>query len=85
MGKWEYEIRVGRQALDVILRGFQIAYSEPRGPIYIMIPRGVSVEYVEPRKPYPKASSEPRISRRAVEESSEMINEAERPAIITWG
>ncbi|MEM4970077.1 MAG: thiamine pyrophosphate-requiring protein [Sulfolobales archaeon] len=82
--KWEYEIRVGRQALDVILRGFQIAYSEPRGPIYIMIPREVSVEEVEPRKPYPRAPSEPGISRRAVEEASKMINEAERPVIIAW-
>jgi acetolactate synthase-1/2/3 large subunit len=82
--KWEYEIRRGRQSTDVVLRAFQIAYSEPRGPVYIMIPREISVEDIKPKDIYPRAASEPGVTKRAIEEASKMINEAERPLIITW-
>jgi acetolactate synthase-1/2/3 large subunit len=82
--KWDYELRVGRQAIDIVLRAFQIAYSEPRGPVYIMIPREVSIEDINPGTAYPRAPSEPGAGRKAVEEAVKMINEADRPLIITW-
>jgi acetolactate synthase-1/2/3 large subunit len=82
--KWEYEIRRGEQSIDIVLRAFQVAYSEPRGPVYIMIPREVSVEDIKPKEPYPRVPCEPGATKKAIEEASKMINEAESPLIITW-
>lgn len=42
--KWEYELRFPEQAPEVIDRAWAIAMSEPRGPVYISLPREVLAE-----------------------------------------
>ncbi len=81
--KWDFEIRDPSQVSIALRRALQIALSEPRGPVYLTIPREVSVMESKPRKvkmrPY-----EPGPSREALEEASKIIEESEKPAIITW-
>ncbi len=37
--KWEYELKLPEQAADLVDRGYAIAMSEPRGPVYLGLPR----------------------------------------------
>ncbi len=37
--KWDYELKLPEQAADLIDRGYAIAMSEPRGPVYLGLPR----------------------------------------------
>lgn len=37
--KWDYELKMPEQAADLIDRGYAIAMSEPRGPVYLGLPR----------------------------------------------
>ena len=39
--KWDYELRDGRNVDEVVDRGLSIAMAEPRGPIYLTLPREV--------------------------------------------
>lgn len=39
--KWDYELRDGRNVDEVVDRGLAIAMAEPRGPIYLTLPREV--------------------------------------------
>ena len=44
MVKWDYELRSGRQIETVVDRAVNVAMSEPRGPIYLTLPREVLAE-----------------------------------------
>ncbi|NNJ74631.1 MAG: thiamine pyrophosphate-requiring protein [Anderseniella sp.] len=37
--KWEYELKLPEQATDLVDRGYAIAMSHPRGPVYLGLPR----------------------------------------------
>ncbi|RPH54654.1 MAG: thiamine pyrophosphate-requiring protein, partial [Acidobacteria bacterium] len=39
--KWEYELRRSEQIGEVVARAFQIAASDPPGPVYLTLPREV--------------------------------------------
>src|SRR5215510_14566655 len=39
--KWDYELRRAEQMGEVVARGFQIATSDPPGPVYLTLPREV--------------------------------------------
>ena len=39
--KWEYELRRSEQVGEVVARAFQIAASDPPGPVYLTLPREV--------------------------------------------
>ncbi len=41
--KWDYELRFNENAHHVVRRAFQMAASEPCGPIYLTLPREVLV------------------------------------------
>lgn len=42
--KWEYELRGAPHAADVVDRALTIAMTEPRGPVYLTLPREVLAE-----------------------------------------
>ncbi|ABP94609.1 thiamine pyrophosphate enzyme TPP binding domain protein [Metallosphaera sedula] len=81
--KWDFEIRDPGQTSVAVRRALQIAQSEPKGPVYLTLPREVSVSQAKPVKvnmsPY-----EPGPSREAIAKADKLIEESERPAIITW-
>lgn len=42
--KWDYELRVGEDVTTVVDRALAIAMSEPRGPVYLSLPRETLAE-----------------------------------------
>jgi acetolactate synthase-1/2/3 large subunit len=84
--KWDYELRGGQPADAVVDRALDIAMTEPRGPVYLTLPREVlAAPGAHARRdtvrPLGVASPEP--SRRAIEEAAAIIAKAEFPLIIT--
>ena len=45
--KWDYELRRPEQMGEAIARGFQIAASDPAGPVYLTLPREVLMTEVD--------------------------------------
>lgn len=83
--KWDYELRSGSQIDDVIDRAWQIAMSEPRGPIYLSLPREVLAQPASPRPaPGPRAAATPtRPDAAAIAHAAELIAAAKFPVIVT--
>lgn len=42
--KWDYELRAGQPVDDVVARALDVALAEPRGPVYLQLPREVLAE-----------------------------------------
>lgn len=85
--KWDYELRNFAQLEAVLRRAFAIAMAEPRGPVYLSLPREV---LAEPHREfsYSARGLEPPVmpsapSPAALEAMARMIAAAERPLIIT--
>lgn len=85
--KWDYELRRADQVGEVIARAYQIAESDPAGPVYLTLPREVLMERVEqvripdPRRfpPVRLGAGDPDLLRRA----AELLVRAERPLVLT--
>lgn len=82
--KYDFEIRRADQIPATIARAFQIMLSEPRGPVYIILPREVSVEEVSNLKRIPMDYYEPAPPLEKLTKAREMLEKADRPVIITW-
>ena len=48
--KWDYEFRSGQPVEALVDRALDIAMSEPRGPVYLMLPREVLCDPVVPMR-----------------------------------
>ncbi len=84
--KWDYELRSGQPVEAVVDRALDIAMSEPRGPVYLTLPREVlSSAAVEPRRDTarPLGSIAPEPARAAIEQAASLIAAAEFPLIVT--
>jgi acetolactate synthase-1/2/3 large subunit len=84
--KWDYELRTNQNLPAVVARAFKIAMSEPRGPIYLTLPREWLCEVMEstqvisePLVPASKAQADPAV----LEQVAELLLGAERPLIVT--
>ncbi len=85
--KWDYELRLPEQVEEVVARAYEIAMAEPRGPVYLTLPREVlaaaatQVEKTGPRAvpsaPYPDPAS--------VATLADWLRQAEHPLIVTSG
>ncbi len=83
--KWDYEVRRAEQVPQAVSRAFQLATSEPCGPVYLMLPREVTVEKAGTAASRVRLGTyEPGPSPEALEEASKMINASRHPVIITW-
>jgi acetolactate synthase-1/2/3 large subunit len=85
--KWDYELRLPEQVEEVVSRALEIAMTEPRGPVYLSLPREVlaaAAAHVEasPMRAYPAA---PHPDPAALATLTEWLRAAERPLIITTG
>jgi acetolactate synthase-1/2/3 large subunit len=84
--KWDYELRSALQLQTVVDRALQVAMSEPRGPVYLTLPREVigaplaqAIDTSPSRLlPAPAASPNPG----EIERAAALIARAERPLII---
>jgi acetolactate synthase-1/2/3 large subunit len=85
--KWDYELPNAQVLETTVDRALNIAMAEPKGPIYLTLPREVLAapvsnfiytspsRHATPSAPYPDP--------RAIDEAAEMIARAERPVIVT--
>jgi acetolactate synthase-1/2/3 large subunit len=84
--KWDCELRHGQPVESVVDRALDIAMSEPRGPVYLTLPREVLADPAVPprrdsRRPLGATASQPDPA--AIEETARLIAEADFPIIIT--
>jgi len=84
--KWDYELRTNQNLPAVVARAYKIAMSEPRGPVYLTLPREWLCEVMEstqvisePLAPASKAQADPAV----LEQVAELLLAAERPLIVT--
>jgi acetolactate synthase-1/2/3 large subunit len=87
MVKWDYELRNAKQVETIVDRAVTIAMTEPRGPVYLSLPREVLAEkpgdftYQSPtRRQSARAAS---ADANAIDEAAEILAAAENPIIIT--
>ncbi len=85
--KWDYEIRRPETIQQVMQRAFQLAGSEPAGPVYVSLPREVLMAPVETAR-MPAASrfaplSPGYPSPEALEQAAEILARAQKPLIVT--
>src|SRR5262245_40591391 len=84
--KWDYELRAGQPVDSIVDRALDIAMSEPRGPVYLTLPREVLASpAVASRRDEvrPLGSSPAAPSQRAIEEAASLLASAEFPLIVT--
>jgi acetolactate synthase-1/2/3 large subunit len=84
--KWDYELRNAEQLTTVVDRALAIAASEPRGPVYLSLPREViAAPAVEPERPPARlavaAPAAPDAS--AIAAAAQLLARAKRPLIVT--
>jgi acetolactate synthase-1/2/3 large subunit len=84
--KWDYELRTNHNLPAVVTRAYKIAMSEPRGPVYLTLPREWLCEAMEstqviaaPPAPASKAQADPA----QLERIAELLVNADRPLIVT--
>lgn len=83
--KWDYELRDGRNMEQVVDRGLAVAMAEPRGPIYLTLPREVLAQpaAVTARGPAQPVATAPYPDPAAVERIAQALAEADYPVLIT--
>jgi len=83
--KWEYELRHGQPINTIVGRAVDIAMSEPKGPVYLQLPR----ELLAVPRPTPAPAAWARLGTvpavadiHALERVADMIAAAENPIIV---
>ncbi len=85
--KWDYELRPGQPAEEIVGRALDIAMSEPKGPVYLCMPREVLGDLTDkkPAPPRPRALgallSTPSVE--GIRQTAEWLANAEFPLIIS--
>ena len=86
MVKWDYELRDGIQVETVVDRALGIAMSEPRGPVYLTLPREVLAAGLDGFRMKNTggngAATPPGPDAAAIDEAASILAAAERPVII---
>ena len=87
--KWDYELRHAAQIESVIDRAFELMLSEPRGPVYVTLPREVlaerlsSISITSPPRRHMASRAFPDPAR--IEEAARLLARARRPLILATG
>ncbi len=85
--KWDYELRNAGQLETVVDRALALAGTEPRGPVYLTLPREVlaaplaEFHYEQPSRRV--AAAPPRADAAALAEAAAILAAAEDPLIVT--
>src|SRR5437763_402250 len=85
--KWDYELPNGHVLESAVDRALNLAMSEPKGPVYMTLPREVlaapieNFRYASPSRR--RTPSPPAPDANAIDEAAAMIAAAENPIIIT--
>ncbi|MEK9946353.1 MAG: thiamine pyrophosphate-requiring protein [Alphaproteobacteria bacterium] len=83
--KWDYELRRPDQTSAALDRAMALAMSEPRGPIYMTLPREVLASPAEPAAlaPAKTPASPPGADPDALADAADFLANAKAPLIIT--
>jgi acetolactate synthase I/II/III large subunit len=85
--KWDYEIRTNKNLAAVVARAYKIAMSEPRGPVYMTLPREWLAEALETTEVFASDALAPATKTQADQASLEKIATwliaSESPLIVT--
>jgi acetolactate synthase-1/2/3 large subunit len=82
--KWDYELRNGEQLQTVVDRALAIAGSEPRGPVYLSLPREVLAAPAAKARASPMAAAAPAApDPAAVAVAARMLAHARHPVVLT--
>src|SRR5436309_9355005 len=85
--KWDYELRNAEQLTTVVDRALAIAATEPRGPVYLSLPREVLAAPVsDPEQPSSSriaAASPAAPDASAIADAARMLAQATYPLIVT--
>ncbi len=85
--KWDYEIRTNKNLAAVVSRAYKIAMSEPRGPVYMTLPREWLAEALESTEVFAPDALAPASKTQADQASLEKIADwllgSESPLIVT--
>ena len=85
--KWDYEIRTNQNLPAVVARAYKIAMSEPRGPVYMTLPREWLFETMESTQLLSPESLSPASKMQAdqlsLEKAAEWLIACESPLIVT--
>jgi acetolactate synthase-1/2/3 large subunit len=85
--KWDYEVRTNQNLAAVVSRAYKISMSEPRGPVYLTLPREWLFEAMESTQVLSPESLSPASKMQADQASLEIAAEwliaADSPLIVT--
>ena len=85
--KWDYEIRTNQNLAAVVSRAYKIAMSEPRGPVYMTLPREWLAEALESTQVFAADALAPATKTQAdqasLEKTADWLIGAESPLIVT--
>jgi acetolactate synthase-1/2/3 large subunit len=84
--KWDYELRTNQNIATVVARAFSIAMTEPRGPVYLTLPREWLCEPLQslpPRRSSSGPATKMQADPAALEKIAELLIAAENPLIVT--
>jgi acetolactate synthase I/II/III large subunit len=85
--KWAWELRTNENIHEVVQRAFQVASSEPCGPVYLCLPQDLLTEKINsvriPDAARYAAVSTPQADSELLEEAASILVKAENPLIIT--
>ena len=84
--KWDYEVKMPEQIHPAVDRALSLAMTDPKGPVYVTLPREVLAMPMPagyrppaPQPPARRASADPA----ALAEAAEIFSAAARPLIVT--
>jgi len=81
--KWDYELRYAENAADLVSRGCAVARMEPKGAVYMSLPREPLCETTEmPGIPTQVAPTAPFPNPAAIDRAAKALAAAENPLII---
>jgi acetolactate synthase-1/2/3 large subunit len=84
--KWDYQLHYGEQVERIVDRALAIAMTEPRGPVYLSLPREALAAPVEKFSfgdaPVMQAPATPWPAPESIEQAADILARAERPLII---
>src|SRR5580700_5440499 len=84
--KWDYELRNAEQLTTVVDRALAIAATEPRGPVYLALPREViAAPAASPERPSPSrlSAAAPAAPDASAVAAARLLAQAKRPLIVT--
>ena len=84
--KWDYEVRTNQNLAAVVSRAYKIAMTEPRGPVYLNLPREWLCEQLESTQIFSESlapATKMQADQASLEKAADLLIAAENPLIAT--